>query len=406
MDTLRIIYTFFALSCFCMLLPQAAFAQELAKHDSISKWQIDYGAKGIQFTAPHNDFSLQIQSRFQFRYATPGDNDPLTYDDFSEEENSVFKINRSRLKVGGHAYKPWLKYYWEYELGQGNLLDFRIMIERWKWLNIKIGQWKLEFTRERRISSGAQQLVDRSILNRSFTVDRQQGIELYGRLAGRGSADFSYWAAVVTGSGRSATENDDKNLMYFGRLQWNVLGDDLGFSGGSDLQLHQTPEAILAVSAVTNRSPFTRFSSSGGGFLAGFEQQEPGQYRINQTNVETAFKYQGFSWQSEIHRKEIIDKLNANATTTLSGYYVQAGYFANQAFSWWPKPLEVAVRYASFKPDRSQDTELDESSLAFNWFFKGHRNKLTAEISSFDYETPTEELKNELRFRVQWDISF
>ena len=406
MGTQRIIYHILAFLGVFAGLSQPLMAQKLSSNDTLTKWQVDYGKKGIEFIAPHNDFSLHIQSRLQFRFATPGDNNPLTYNDFHDEKNSVFKINRSRLKVGGHAYKPWLKYYWEYELGQGNLLDFRVMIEKWKWLNIKIGQWKLEFTRERRISSGAQQLVDRSILNRSFTVDRQQGIELYGRLAGRGSADFSYWAAVVTGSGRSATENDDKNLMYFGRLQWNVLGDDLGFSGGSDLQLHQTPEAILAVSAVTNRSPFTRFSSSGGGFLAGFEEQEPGQYRINQTNVETAFKYQGFSWQSEIHRKEIIDKLNANGTIALSGYYVQAGYFANQALSWWPKSLEVAVRYASFKPDINQDTELDESSLAFNWFFKGHRNKLTAEISSFDYETPTEQLKNELRFRVQWDISF
>ena len=250
MDTLRIIYTLFAIVSFCILLPQDAQAQGLVQHDSVSKWHIDYGARGIQFTAPNNDFSLQIQSRLQFRFATPGDNNPLTNNDFGDKKNTVFKINRSRLKVGGHAYKPWLKYYWEYELGQGNLLDFRIMIERWKWLNIKIGQWKLEFTRERRISSGAQQLVDRSILNRSFTVDRQQGIELYGRLAGRGSADFSYWAAVVTGSGRSATDNDDKNLMYFGRLQWNVLGDDLGFSGASDLQVHQTPEAIIAFSAV------------------------------------------------------------------------------------------------------------------------------------------------------------
>lgn len=388
------------------MFTQTTYAQKTVTTDSLTRWQIDYGAKGIEFTAPHDNFSLQLQSRLQFRFATPGDNNPLTYNDFHEEENSVFKINRSRLKVGGHAYKPWLKYYWEYDLGQANLLDFRIMIEKWKWLNIKIGQWKVEYTRERRISSGAQQLVDRSILNRNFTVDRQQGVELYGRLEGRGSADFSYWAAVLTGSGRAATENDDQNLMYFGRLQWNVLGDDLGFSGTSDLQIHQTPEAILAVSAVTNRSPFTRFSSSGGGFLQGFEAQESGQYRINQANVETAFMYKGLSFQSEIHHKEIIDKLNADATTALSGYYLQAGYFANQALSWWPKPLEIAVRYASFKPNIDQDIELDESSLAFNWFFKGHRNKLTAEISSFDYETPAEELKNELRFRLQWDISF
>ena len=329
----------------------------------------------------------------------------VTFNDFNDGENSVFKINRARLKVGGHAYKPWLKYYWEYELGRGNLLDFRVMIERWKWLNVKIGQWKIEYTRERRISSGAQQLVDRSILNRSFTVDRQQGVELYGRLEGRGAADVSYWAAVLTGAGRAATDNDDKNLMYFGRLQWNLLGDVLGFGGTSDLVIHQKPEALIAFSAVTNRSPFTRFSSSGGGFLTDFEQQEPGQYRINQGNIETAFVYKGFSWQSEVHHKEILDKLNGGRTQ-LRGYYAQAGYFAHQAISWWPKQLEVAARYANFNPDIDQPITLDEVSLAFNWFFNGHRNKLTAEVSSFDYENADNTLENELRFRLQWDISF
>lgn len=400
--SIRITY---AISFCLLLLNSFSYAQELPQ-DSLSRWNIDYGNKGVLFTAPDDAFSLHIQSRLQFRFATPGDNDPVTFDDFNDEKNSVFKINRARLKVGGHAYKPWLKYYWEYELGRGNLLDFRIMIERWKWLNIKVGQWKVEFTRERRISSGAQQLVDRSILNRSFTIDRQQGIELYGRLEGRGAADFSYWAAVLTGSGRSNSENDDKNLMYFGRLQWNVLGDDLGFGGISDLQIHKTPEAQIAFSAVTNRSPFTRFSSSGGGFLTGFETQEPGQYRINQGNFETAFVYRGFSWQSELHYKEVIDKLDADATTQLRGYYMQAGYFAHQAISWWPKQLEIAARYANFNPNIDSETSLDEKSLAFNWFFKGHRNKLTAELSSFDYETEDALLENELRFRIQWDISF
>ena len=103
----------------------------------------------------------------------------------------MLKINRARLKVGGHAFQPWLKYYWEYELSQSNLLDFRIEIEKWRWLSFKAGQWKVEYTRERRISSGEQQMIDRSIINRPFTLDRQQGIELYGRLKGKGVADLT-----------------------------------------------------------------------------------------------------------------------------------------------------------------------------------------------------------------------
>ena len=368
-------------------------------------WKIDYGSKGFELRAPDNKYLLQIQSRLQFRFATPSDNDPVTFNDFNDQQNSVFKINRSRLKVGGHAYKPWLKYYWEYELGRSNLLDFRVMIEKWEWLNLKLGQWKVEFSRERRISSGGQQLVDRSILNRNFTVDRQQGVELYGRLRDKGALDFSYWAGVFTGTGRGARDNDDKNLMYFGRLQWNFLGEALGFKS-VDFEIHQKPAAIIAVAGVTNRSSFTRFSSAGGGALAGFEEQNPGQYRMNQVNLETALMYKGLSWQSEFHTKEIVDHFNNKQTSTLTGYYLQAGYLAHQSINWWPEPLEIAARYAHYDPSEVSDYNLDEVSLAFNWFFKQHKNKLSMEVSNFDYETPQTNVENEWRFRVQWDISF
>lgn len=180
-----------------------------------------YGDKGIELRTKDNKFLFQLQSRLQFRFSTPNDQDPLTYDDYSQDKQTTFKINRARLKVGGHAFEPWLQYYWEYELSQSNLLDFRIMIEKWKWMSFKVGQWKVEYTRERFISSGEQQTVDRSFINREFTVDRQMGVEVYGHLKGRGIADFNYWAAALTGTGRGNTANDDNNLMYFGRAQWN-----------------------------------------------------------------------------------------------------------------------------------------------------------------------------------------
>ncbi|WP_304157614.1 OprO/OprP family phosphate-selective porin [Mesonia mobilis] len=396
----------FLFACVMLLFSQKSRAQQ--EKDSViveENWKIDYGSKGFELRAPDNKYLLQIQSRLQFRFATPSDNDPVTFNDFNDQQNSVFKINRSRLKVGGHAYQPWLKYYWEYDLGRSNLLDFRVMIEKWEWLNLKLGQWKVEFSRERRISSGGQQLVDRSILNRNFTVDRQQGVELYGRLRDKGALDFSYWAGVFTGTGRGARDNDDKNLMYFGRLQWNFLGEALGFKS-VDFEIHQKPAAIIAVAGVTNRSSFTRFSSAGGGVLAGFEEQNPGQYRMNQVNLETALMYKGLSWQSEFHTKEIVDHFNNKQTSTLTGYYLQAGYLAHQSINWWPEPLEIAARYAHYDPSEVSDYNLDEVSLAFNWFFKQHKNKLSMEVSNFDYETPQTNVENEWRFRVQWDISF
>jgi phosphate-selective porin OprO/OprP len=388
-----------------MILCCSAVHAQYVQTDTAKQVNIRHGSKGFEFETADHRFLLQIQGRLQFRFATPADQDPVTFDDFSETKRAVFKINRARLKVGGHAWQPWIKYYWEYELAQSNLLDFRLMIERWEWLSFKVGQWKLEFTRERFISSGEQQMVDRSIVNRPFTLDRQQGIEVYGHLKGRSVADVNYWAAVLTGTGRGRFTNDDSHLMYFGRVQWNFLGRPLDFEGG-DLSIHEKPAGIIAFSALTNRSPYTRFSQSGGGALEGYEDGLPGQYRVNQMNIETAFVYNGFSWQSELLRKEIIDKLDNDATDVLQGYYVQAGYLAHQAIDWWPAPLEIAMRNALYRPNKeAEQNRQKETSLAFNWFFNGHQNKLTFETSYFNYIKANLAPTDEWRFRVQWDIS-
>ncbi|MBC9797941.1 OprO/OprP family phosphate-selective porin [Sinomicrobium weinanense] len=383
-------------------------AQQIEK-DTVPEFKIGYGKRGFELKSSDDRYLLQIQGRIQFRFATPDDQDPITFDDYDTEHSSLFKVNRSRLKVGGNVYQPWLKYYWEYELGKSNLLDFRVMVEKWDWLKLKVGQWKVEYSRERRISSGEQGMMDRSIINRPFTVDRQQGVELYGRLKNGRMLDFSYWMGLFTGTGRGSATNDDGNLMYFGRVQWNVLGEDLGFKS-SDLEFHSKPEAIIALAGVSNRSPYTRFSQSGGGYLSGFEDGLDGQYRVNQYNLETAFVYNGFSWQSEWHHKNITDKLAAtDASTTMEGFYLQAGYLANSTFEWWPIELEIAGRYARFTPDNDiRDHFQEEATLAFNWFFKGHKNKLTLEVSHFDYELvdTDAQIDDKVRFRLQWDISF
>ncbi len=65
------------------------------------------------------------------------------------------------------------------------------------------------------------------------------------------------------GTGRGAKENDDTNLMYMLRTQWNFLGSPLKFSG-SDIEYHEKGTGLLALAAVTNRSPYTSFSQAVG----------------------------------------------------------------------------------------------------------------------------------------------
>jgi hypothetical protein len=309
------------------------------------------------------------------------------------------------MKIGGNAFKPWFKYYLEYELFSANLLDFRLMLEKLPYLKLKVGQWKVQYNRERIISSGKQQTMDRSLITRPFAIDRQQGVSLYGRLQGNGLVDFNYWASVFMGTGRSATANDDEHPMFMTRWQWNFTGLPVTFSG-SDLEYHEKLTALIALAGVTNRSPYTRFSQAGGGQLEGFENGAPEQYRINQWMEETTGKYKGFSWQQEFHWKNINDKIN-NEITTLIGNLFQVGYFPNYKWNTFPKNTEIYIRHALYDPDFERSSDLQhEFSTGMNYFFKGHLNKLTAEYSYFHYTVNSDELREGSRIRLQWDVSF
>jgi len=380
--------------------------QEVVSDSVTQHSTIKHTSKGFVFTTSDKNYELQIAGRLQFRFSSPFDQDPVTFDDFAEEKSTTFKINRARLKIGGHAYRPWLTYYFEYELSQSNLLDFKVMIEKYTWLSFKAGQWKTDYNRERVISSGEQEMVERSLINRPFTLDRQQGVAVYGHLKSTGAADFNYWVSVLTGTGRGSRANDDDKLMYVARLQWNPLGRSVDMSG-SDLIRTPKPALLIAVAGVTNTSSYTRFSQSGGSSLEDFDSGLPGQYRINQCLVETAYKHNGFSWQQEAHWKNIDDRINQTQSTMVGSYW-QAGYFFNEWLSFFPKELELAGRFAIYRPDIDiPDNTQREYSLAANWFFKaGHKNKLTAEYSFLAFDDEGLEYSAGSRVRVQWDISF
>lgn len=81
------------------------------RQDSLHQMMVHYGKKGVDLETRDHKFLLQVQSRFQFRFATPSDQDPVSFDDYPNEKQREFKINRARLKVGGHAFQPRLKYY-------------------------------------------------------------------------------------------------------------------------------------------------------------------------------------------------------------------------------------------------------------------------------------------------------
>lgn len=395
--------------------------------------KVGYGKKGFTLATTDGLFKTKIQWRTQGRYTFPERGDPRNKGAFADNEESTFELRRIRLKVGGHGYQPWLKYYLEVdwqpgrdfdddsEAASARMIDWRIMLEKFKWAKLRVGQWKIDYSRERVDSSGKQTMVERSIMNRVFTIDRQIGMMLYGRVNPGTLLDANYYLGIFSGGGRGMAKNDDDNMMYVGRLQWNVFGRELKWRQ-SDVKFHKKPTASISFGAYTNKGKCTRWSSGGCGNVSGFTSPassdvQDGRFQTSGMQFGSALKYRGFAWQHETHWKKIKDSgnpdegiapINGGETNMLGGYF-QAGYFPHDLISAVPKPLEVAFRYSHVDPNTDRGGDLrQEFTTGFNWFFAGHRNKLTLDAShlTLEQESPGLPAYTEQRVRLQWDVSF
>lgn len=375
---------------------------------------IRYGGDGFEFETDDGKFSLAIKNRLQLRYATPFDSDPRLLSDLDRNESS-FMVRRARTRFRGHAYQPWLEYYLQYDWADPILRDFNVSIVKYKWASVDIGRQKVVFNDERKTSSARQQFVNRSIVNDIFTVDRQQGIQFYGNLFPESPVDTTYYLGVFTGLGVGERDNDDDNLMYNARWQWNVMGGEMQFSQ-SDIEFHERPALSFAFAANTNQSRSLAFATSNNSALplpwAPYDKLgAPGQYRINQLMGEVRLKWQGFSLLSELHLKEIIDTLAAQddpfKDTEMVGGFLQAGYFPHYVFPVIPKKLELSGRYAFVDPKLAIDNiEQQEFSGVVTYFINGHNNKVNFQVSHLTLGPDNARSDSEQRYWVQWDVSF
>ncbi len=361
---------------------------------------------GLEFMSPSKRFYINPWLRSQFRYSDPFDSDPLTRDDFENEPGEDLAVRRARIKVEGYIFNPKIGFYYEHELsGDHPLLDLRLDLDLRNDIQMRIGQHKILYNRERVDSSGKQQFVERSISTYAFTLDRQIGATFAkGFMAGT-KYDNWLFLGLNKGDGRGNLDDHGTKPMLLARWQWHFLGETLPFSQ-SDLKFRQKPAASLAFATAQVRGPYTRYSSSGGGQLDGFESGGDERYTLQQFLQEFAWHFDGISIQQEFHIKKIEDH-ETGIRSTLQGGYAQVGKL--WAVKWHDRSfaLEGAVRIArvdwdTVNPDRVQD----ELTFATNLFLNGHNNKITADISQIRLQNDLTGKDEDVRFRLQWDVSF
>ena len=382
----------YSLVSYCFLM----FSSALYGFDMIDEFDLK---DGLYLQSDSGSFTTHVDIRAQIRFSN------IDYDlDPTNEDTDELKFNRARLKLGGKLGVDWLKYYTEYDFVNAVILDLWVAPKVSEALHFRIGQYKVPYNRERFDSSGKQQFAERSIVTPTFTLDRQVGITAMGRLFKEEVFDSSYYAGVFLGTGRGGISEGGSPSMAFARWQFNFLQTVLPFSR-SDIERHEKPSASLAFAVAKYEGKYTKFSTSAPGELAGLMPGADDQYDVQQAMVELAFMYRGFSMQSEYHFKNIDDRL-ANTESKLNGFYFDIGYFPAGIIDVIPKELELIARYARVDPDAMTE-QLDAKEMAFgaNWFFYGHRNKLTLDVTRNTNYTEAVKQDN-WSTRFQWDVSF
>jgi phosphate-selective porin OprO and OprP len=118
------------------------------------------------------------------------------------------QVRRLRLRVGGELLSPELLYNLQFSFSRQDmdwdnsafpnvLRDASLTWKAAPWAHLIFGLAKLPGNRQRLVSSGEMQMIDRSSVNRTFNLDRDFGVQAHCF-----AEPFSLRLAVSSGEGR------------------------------------------------------------------------------------------------------------------------------------------------------------------------------------------------------------
>lgn len=374
--------------------------------------------KGLQVTAADSSMHLKMEFRFQSLY-----NSQTGLGDGDEWESSLL-IRRSRLKFSGWAVNPNLKYKVEMALSNKDLKsssDFdetseapKIILDavvKWKFhknLTLWAGQTKLPGNRERVVSSQKLELVDRSLVNSIFNIDRDMGLQLHGKYK-IGNAVIKPILSWSLGEGRNVTENNIGGYSYTGRLEYLPFGEFAGKGDYVEGDLKREPKPKLSVGATINLNQGASRQKQSGKFLVD-EEGNYFEHDLRTIFVDMMFKYKGFAVLGEYAHKEVTDMDTSDASNlenlvdangrsylTGNGLSLQASYL-------FKKNWQVVGRYTTVAPNYDISfTGTNEYTFGVSKYIVGHSLKVQSDVSLIDKDG---EDNNSLRYRLQMEFAF
>lgn len=242
-------------------------------------------------------------------------------------------------------------------------------------------------------------MVDRSIVNGMFNLDRDVGLDVRSRdLFGLGH--FRYYLGVYIGQGRDAVGADDFGLMYIGRLEVLPFGmfDDYE---EADFARSLTPRLSIGMAwAAIDRAHGNR------GIL-GRRPADGGTTNTQHFTADFVFMYGGFSLSSEVHFRQ--GQRNAGTATDEAGAPIPVeapldgwGMMAQAGYLLPNLPIEIAARYGTVQPMGMQSPlrAQNELGIALSYYLARHPFKI--QLDAFrewgdDFDTGTTQIRLQLQ---------
>lgn len=342
---------------------------------------------GFVFATRDGRYSLAIRARIQVRYDLERANLPGAPIDHG------IQIRRARLLFAGNVFGKHNRYYIQFGFSPRDMLggivenadrirynpvrDARMEFTYLRDLTLWIGQMKVPFSRQRVISSGNQQFVDRSLTNEEFNLDRDIGAQLRSEDLG-GLDQLRYAVGVFLGEGRNTYELTRTGALYVARVAVLPLGD-FDDEQEADFERRRRPKlSIGAAYAYHDDAPGDRG-------VHGKRPADGGTTDLHHATADLMFKWRGLSIESACHLRKArrrnpgraVDENGELIPVALPrdgiGWFGQAGYLV-------PKVnLELVSRW-SFARNvfgaRSAMLDRDELGGGLNYYVMEHNFKI------------------------------
>ncbi len=340
--------------------------------------------KGLEINSEDGRFRLRTRVRVQFRWTAEGDG----------EWQQQLRIRRARVVFDGHTFSEDVRYKFELAVSPNDLgiadnysddslarrprrsplLDFYVDFTHLRDLQLRIGQYKVPSNRQRVISSGNLQLVDRSLLNSEFTLDRDMGFDLRSRDF-LGLDMLRYYLGMYIARGRDSQGFDDFGMMYLARLEFLPLGMFKDHSE-ADFQRGGPRLSLGAGWAYIDRARGDRG-------IRGHAPADGGTTDTQHVFADALFMFRGLSVLAEAAWRK--GRRNpGDAATEMSvpipvaaprngfGFHIQTGYLLPRL------PVEVALRYGIIRGTGTRTSLSDRNELVagFSYYAAQHPYKV------------------------------